>query len=252
MSMFATGVSGTDSSIITVALAALAVFIVVLVISGIWIRSRTTFLRVSLSSRKLFSEFDPEVYLLNLGHEEFKPVKNMLLDNRKKVLKVIWRYTSPSGRVDVSDSCVFKLDYVERYVKRMEPVFTSGADRVNGLNALYADLLASGVEANDGIPTIYCYRINDAEHNGLVKVGYASGSALKRIRSQLQTAAHLKVDYEVLFVMPALTISGATFKDHVVHKVLRVSGVGNPMGEWFECGAATARKAVNKVQFNSL
>lgn len=213
---------------------------------------RTVKLAVYLRSRKSFEKFDPKAYLYNLSEDDFRKVEAIANEGSKKNrLKVSWRYSTPAGKQHYSDARVFSKAEALDFIDRMKPVFLEGKEQIEGLNALYAHQLLDNEETIDGTPKIYCYSIPQSDHHmGQIKVGYAKNDALKRIEAQFKTAARLKIDYKVHFIMPAVTTTGRHFTDHTVHRILKDAGVPNPEGEWFDCAVETAIKAVRAAQSN--
>lgn len=212
------------------------------------------FLKIShrVKSKKSVEEFSLDSAILLLTKTDLYRVKGIMgTDSWKKKLKLTVTYTTPAGKSTYARSIVYNQKDLPRAVARLDGLFGEWCEKLEKLNSLYAEELASGKELDDSDPKIYCYRIHgSSEHQGLVKVGSAKGSALKRIKDQVKTAAHISVDFEVLFIMPAVTISGETFMDHKVHRLLKSSGVANPMGEWFACSPVVAAQAVKAVQRN--
>lgn len=226
---------------------------------GIWVvwfyvqSQRTLFIDVKLKSRQKFNNFSPDDYLMNVNETQFKVIASVVdenSNNKYRSVTVRWTYTTPSGRKTYTNSRKYDTTEINEYVEKISPIFDKGKKRIVGLNNFYFNNVRAGKEVNDGIPKIYCYMIYGADHRGLVKVGYAKGSAFNRVKAQVKTAAHMKIDYEILFIMPAICVNGKEFKDHKVHKILRNSGVKNPMGEWFRCSPEIAKKAVEAAQEN--
>lgn len=121
---------------------------------------------------------------------------------------------------------------------------------------------------------IYVYRINDAAHEGILKVGEASckaapfeyigaepnskilnDAARERIRHQTQTAG---VNYELLYTEKTAYEKGPNiviFQDHEVRKVLERSGIQHKYfdqehkaNEWFYTDLETVKKAITAVK----
>ena len=121
---------------------------------------------------------------------------------------------------------------------------------------------------------IYVYRINDAAHEGILKVGEASckaapfeyigaepnskilnDAARERIRHQTQTAG---VNYELLYTEKTAYEKGPNvviFQDHEVRKVLERSGIQHKYfdqehkaNEWFYTDLETVKKAIAAVK----
>lgn len=123
---------------------------------------------------------------------------------------------------------------------------------------------------------IYVFRINDAAHKGLVKIGDATVytdkpySQLTPFCHDLNQAAKARINdytttagigYELLWTEIAVYEDPQkglqAFRDHKVHNVLKRSGVknhyfdlGRKQNEWFECDLETAKKAITAVKAN--
>jgi len=223
-----------------------------LVTLGVIRDRRTLTFHVTLDSRKKFTNFDPNGYLLTLPEEKLDELALLLEpDSKKRRFRLRWSYSTPSGKSTSTQLKKYSIEEVQDYVAKLQPIYSKGKNRVEGLNRLYAEQLRLGKEMNDGKPKIYCYSIPGlASHQGLVKVGYAKTDAHKRIEQQFKTAARLKVDYKIHLVMTATTISGETFMDHKVHRILKNAGVANAEGEWFRCSVLVAEQAIRAAQRN--
>jgi len=120
---------------------------------------------------------------------------------------------------------------------------------------------------------IYVYRINDAAHEGILKIGEAScnagmayfafapnckelnEAAKERIRHQTQTAG---VSFELLYTEATAYMKGknlVVFQDHEVHDVLVRSGIKRKVfdtehkaNEWFYTDLETVKKAIAAVK----
>lgn len=131
------------------------------------------------------------------------------------------------------------------------------------------------MEKNKFTPTfkyklIYIFRINDEEHNGLLKIGEATvhtnkdkdelppncddliKAAQDRINSYTSTAG---IVYDLLHTELAITNSGNLFKDSRVHEILKRSGFKNyyfdtlrKQNEWFAVNLETAKNAIKAVK----
>ena len=120
---------------------------------------------------------------------------------------------------------------------------------------------------------IYVYRINDSQHNGILKVGEAScteagmqyfalqpnskmlnDAAKERIRHQTQTAG---ISFELLYTEITAYQAGKelkVFQDHEIHDILKRSGIkqksfatdsnGHKANEWFYTDLETVKKAI--------
>lgn len=104
------------------------------------------------------------------------------------------------------------------------------------------DLLQSKIQQT---PTIYAYElVGVPSHRGMLKVGYTVRDAETRVAEQCKTA---NLNYRIILVRPAMRRDGSSFDDHAVHRVLRSSGIANPEGEWFRCGANEVERAIKSV-----
>ena len=125
---------------------------------------------------------------------------------------------------------------------------------------------------------IYVFRINDAAHEGYLKIGDATinsnlpSEKLIYPKSELKAAAEKRIDsytdtasieYELLYAELAIKedIDEDTgekvlksFRDHEVHKVLKNSGIKNvqindkPGKEWFKVDLETVKNAIKAVK----
>jgi hypothetical protein len=119
---------------------------------------------------------------------------------------------------------------------------------------------------------IYIFTINDAAHQGCVKIGEATldeatDSTLQPNCKELNAAAKKRIDqytktagiqYTLRHTELTMAIHGGmitTFNDKAVHEVLLRSGVQrhdfslkNQGKEWFECSVETALKAIQAVK----
>ena len=121
---------------------------------------------------------------------------------------------------------------------------------------------------------VYVYRINDKDHEGILKIGEAScrtslkeyvnaepnskilnQAAHERIRHQTQTAG---ISYELLYTEATSYEKEddfVVFQDHEVHDVLRRSGIKQKIfnqehkaNEWFYTDLETVKKAISAVK----
>ena len=121
---------------------------------------------------------------------------------------------------------------------------------------------------------IYVFRINDVAHKGVLKIGDATLKTNKKYNAfqpschELNAAAKKRIDeytvtagitYELLYTEIAVYLDSINnlkaFRDHMVHNVLKRSGVKNVyfdkahrQNEWFECDLETAKKAIKAVK----
>jgi hypothetical protein len=100
----------------------------------------------------------------------------------------------------------------------------------------------------DSRPTIYAYEDTHPQYAGLLKVGYTTGSAEKRVAQQYPTKRPGETPYRIVLVEPAIRNDGTTFTDRDVHRVLRAHEIRNPAGEWFTCDVDTVRAAIIAIR----
>lgn len=95
-------------------------------------------------------------------------------------------------------------------------------------------------------PTIYAYEIPNAENRkGLIKIGYTTRDAKKRIKEQLQTSG---VEYNIILEESAIRNDGTTFDDHQIHQYLKREKIENTDGEWFKCKIKDVKVAILAVK----
>jgi len=96
----------------------------------------------------------------------------------------------------------------------------------------------------DITPTIYAYAIDDADHQGQLKVGYTDRDARTRILEQTKTA---QVNFRIVLEESAMRDDGSAFDDHPVHKLLEQKFTRTG-GEWFRCSVKDVKNAVAAVR----
>jgi len=96
-------------------------------------------------------------------------------------------------------------------------------------------------EAN---PTIYAYEDTHPQYKGLLKVGFTTTNAQKRVAEQYPTLRPGPAPYKIVFEDIAMCNDGTTFTDHDVHRHLRKKKIPNPEGEWFKCTVKEVKAAV--------
>lgn len=102
----------------------------------------------------------------------------------------------------------------------------------------------------DASPTIYAYKIlNARDREGLLKVGYTTRNAKKRVAEQLKTSG---LKYEIMLEEEAIRTDGTAFSDHDVHRVLKKQGFTNVDGEWFACTPEEVKAAIIAVRDRKL
>lgn len=98
----------------------------------------------------------------------------------------------------------------------------------------------------DSTPTVYAYEsIGVPNQIGLLKIGYTTRSAKKRIDEQTKTAG---VKYKIVFEESAMRNDGSAFTDFDVHQLLRKKRFGNPEGEWFKCTVKDIKAAIIEIK----
>lgn len=100
-------------------------------------------------------------------------------------------------------------------------------------------------EAN---PTIYAYKDTHPQYKGLLKVGFTSTDAEKRVSQQYPTLRPGELPYKIMLVESAMRSDGSSFTDREVHRALRKKGIKNPEGEWFQCSVQQVKAAIIAVR----
>ncbi|BAY52221.1 putative uncharacterized restriction enzyme [Thermostichus vulcanus NIES-2134] len=101
-------------------------------------------------------------------------------------------------------------------------------------------------------PKIYAYEDTNPQYAGLLKIGYTTQSVQERVAQQYPTLRPGERPYRIVLEEPAIRNDGTGFTDHDVHRMLRINGVRNPKGEWFECTVEQVRAAINAVREGQL
>lgn len=104
------------------------------------------------------------------------------------------------------------------------------------------EILAPKPEAR---PRIYAYSIDDAAHEGLLKVGQTTRDVRKRIAEQTKTAG-IKTTIEL--DEPAECDDGTIFSDHQVRERLKAKGFENPDLEWMRCSGDDVRTVLTELR----
>lgn len=91
-------------------------------------------------------------------------------------------------------------------------------------------------------PAIYAY--TDIAYGGLLKIGFTTTNAKKRVAEQYPTKRPGNLPYKIVFEESAMRQDGTNFDDHTVHRYLRKKGIKNPKGEWFKCSIEQLKAAV--------
>jgi hypothetical protein len=97
-------------------------------------------------------------------------------------------------------------------------------------------------------PTIYAYRDTHPQYKGLLKIGYTSVDAEKRVAQQYPTLRPGDLPYEIVLSEPAMRKDGSAFSDHDIHRALKKRGFSNPNGEWFKCSVKDVKAAIIAVR----
>ncbi|MHB1324366.1 MAG: restriction endonuclease [Coriobacteriia bacterium] len=105
------------------------------------------------------------------------------------------------------------------------------------------DILAPKPKAK---PRIYAYSIDDAAHQGLLKVGQTTRDVRERIAQQVQTAAIR--NYRIELDESAQRDDGTIFTDHQVHAALTRKGFENTELEWMRCSVADVRTVLGELR----
>lgn len=95
-------------------------------------------------------------------------------------------------------------------------------------------------------PLIYAYE--DEAYPGLLKVGYTTSSAAKRVAQQYPTQRPGGKPYKIVLEESALRSDGTAFTDRDVHAALIRMGIKGEGGEWFRCGVDEVLAAINSVR----
>src|SRR4051794_11891437 len=93
---------------------------------------------------------------------------------------------------------------------------------------------------------IYAYSIDDAPHEGLLKVGQTVRDVKARVAEQLKTAA-IK-NYMIEVDEPAGRDDGTTFTDHQVRAALARKGFVNTELEWVRCSVADVQTVITELR----
>ncbi len=104
----------------------------------------------------------------------------------------------------------------------------------------------------DAHPMIYAYEDTNPQYAGLLKVGYTTVDVQGRVAQQYPTVRPGKPPYRIALEESAMRNDGTVFTDHDVHRMLRINGVKNPDGEWFQCTISQVKAAVIAVRTGQL
>lgn len=97
-------------------------------------------------------------------------------------------------------------------------------------------------------PRIYAYSINDAAHEGLLKVGQTTRDAKTRVTEQLRIAA---VDFCIHLEESAVRDDGTIFTDHDVRAALVRKGFQNTTLEWMRCTVGDVKTVLEELRSGS-
>jgi len=101
-------------------------------------------------------------------------------------------------------------------------------------------------------PTIYAYEDTNPQYAGMLKVGYTTFDAKKRIAQQYPTKKPGKQPYNILLEESAMRSDGSVFTDHDVHRMLQINGHRKIEGEWFLCTVEQVKTAIIAVRTGQL
>lgn len=104
----------------------------------------------------------------------------------------------------------------------------------------------------DAAPKIYAYEDTHPDLAGLLKIGYTTKDVRERVAAQYPTARPGEPPYRIVLEESAMRNDGTTFTDHDVHHYLRLRGIPNPKGEWFQCTVDDVRAAILAIQRGEL
>ncbi len=97
-------------------------------------------------------------------------------------------------------------------------------------------------------PTIYAYTDDNPKYTGLLKIGYTTTNAEKRVSEQYPTKRPGGKPWKIVFEESAMKNDGSSFDDHEVHRYLRRKGIKNPNGEWFSCSIEKLQAALLSIK----
>ena len=105
------------------------------------------------------------------------------------------------------------------------------------------EVLAPKPEAR---PRIYAYSIDDAAHQGLLKVGQTTRDVKQRVAEQLRTARieNYRIELDEL----AEREDGSRITDHQVRTALIKKKFANPDGEWVRCTVKDVKAVLNELR----
>ncbi len=95
-------------------------------------------------------------------------------------------------------------------------------------------------------PRIYAYSIDDATHDGLLKVGQTARDVRARVGEQLRTA--FIENFRIELDEPAERYDGSIITDHAVRDALKAKGFENPRLEWMRCSLADVQTVLTELR----
>ena len=95
-------------------------------------------------------------------------------------------------------------------------------------------------------PRIYAYSINDAAHEGLLKIGQTTREVKQRVAEQVKTAA-IK-NYRIELDEPAERDDGTILSDHEVRAALKRKGFENTELEWMRCSIKDVKSVLIELR----
>lgn len=95
-------------------------------------------------------------------------------------------------------------------------------------------------------PRIYAYTINDAAHEGLLKIGQTTREVKQRVAEQVKTAA-IK-NYRIELDEPAERDDGTILNDHEVRAALKRKGFENTELEWMRCSIKDVKSVLIELR----
>jgi hypothetical protein len=101
-------------------------------------------------------------------------------------------------------------------------------------------------EKPDARLRVYAYSIDDAAHDGMLKIGQTTRSVQSRVEQQLKTA--LVKNYRVHLDELAERSDGSVFTDHEVRAHLRAKGFPKVDLEWMECKPIDVQVAITELR----
>ena len=95
-------------------------------------------------------------------------------------------------------------------------------------------------------PRIYAYAIDDAAHQGMLKIGQTTREVKARVAEQLKTAAIQ--NYRIELDEPAERDDGTVFTDHEVRAALAKKQFEIVTGEWVRCTVADVNTVLAELR----